>query len=172
MIQSPILFTWMSRKHNVLDLWVYFAHAVKGTLKGTDHMFMLHSLFEMNEYFIPMNNKYAFFFLPSDVSTLLFTAAEAFSVFVSLSLSISHSLTQLGTDCCLYSGTLNYLVAKAIFDFITITTSFEILQRRKVWGQSDYARGSSLLLIFSLHIDSTGHCEKVSSTDTKTMSHG
>lgn len=50
-------------------------------------MFVLHSLFEMNEYFILMNNKYAFFLL-GNVSTLLFTAAEAFSLFVSFYLSL------------------------------------------------------------------------------------
>lgn len=44
---------------------------------------MLHNLFEMSEYFILMNNKYAFF-LHGDVSTFLFTPAEAFSVFISL----------------------------------------------------------------------------------------
>lgn len=58
-------------------------------------MFVLHSLFEMNEYFIRMNNKYAFFLL-GNVSTLLFTTAEAFTVFI----AISHSLTQLAADCC------------------------------------------------------------------------
>lgn len=42
-----------------------------------------------------MNNKYAFFLL-CDISTLLFTAVEAFSGFV----SISHSLTKPGTDRC------------------------------------------------------------------------
>lgn len=50
-------------------------------------MFVLHSLFEMNECFILMNNKYPFFLL-GDVSTLLLTAAEAFSAFVSLYLSL------------------------------------------------------------------------------------
>lgn len=43
-----------------------------------------------------MNNKYAFFLL-GDVSILLFTAAEAFSTFVSPSLTL---LIQSGTDCC------------------------------------------------------------------------
>lgn len=46
-------------------------------------MFVLHNLFQMNEYFILMNKKYAFFLL-RDVSTLLFVAAEAFSAFVPL----------------------------------------------------------------------------------------
>lgn len=48
--------------HCSSSLRFYFAHAVEGTLKGTDHMFVLHSLFEINEYFIQMNNKYGFFF--------------------------------------------------------------------------------------------------------------
>lgn len=53
-------------------------------------MFVLHSLFQIDEYFIQMNNKYAFF-LPDDVSILVFTATQAFSVLTSLSLSLSHS---------------------------------------------------------------------------------
>lgn len=53
-------------------------------------MFMLHNLFEMNEYFI-MNKKNMLFLL-RDVSSPSFTAAKAFSV----CLFLSHSLTQLG----------------------------------------------------------------------------
>lgn len=49
------------KTHCSSSLRFYFAHAVEGTLKGTDHMFVLHSLFEINEYFIQMNNKYGFF---------------------------------------------------------------------------------------------------------------
>lgn len=55
-------------------------------------MFVLHSLFQIDEYFIQMNNKYAFF-LPDDVSTLVFTAAQAFSVLRSLSRSHSTALS-------------------------------------------------------------------------------
>lgn len=53
-------------------------------------MFVLHSLFQIDEYFIQMNNKYAFF-LPDDVSTLVFTATQAFSVLTSLSHSTALS---------------------------------------------------------------------------------
>lgn len=70
----------------------YFAHAIKGTLKDSDHMFILHNLFEMNEYFILMNNKYDFFLL-SDVGTL-HCCCGSYSISLSLALfnTISHRL--------------------------------------------------------------------------------
>ena len=67
-------FTPKGLKISVLSsLRFYFAHAVKGPLKGTDHMFLLLPLFEINEYFIRMNNKYAFFYrvMSALVSSLL-----------------------------------------------------------------------------------------------------
>lgn len=126
----------MSKTQCSSSLRFYFAHAVKGTLKGTDQMFVLHSLFQIDEYFIQMNNKYAFF-LPDDVSTLVFTAAQAFSVLRSLSLSLTPLLSL---------SFLNYLVAWEMFSFITITLhSVSLLKTYK--AASDYARGFSLLLI-------------------------
>lgn len=72
-------------ENSVLDLTLNFAHAVKGTLKGTEYM-LLHNLFQMNEYFILMNNKYAFFLL-GDVAlffSLLLLACLSLSLFLSL----------------------------------------------------------------------------------------
>lgn len=100
------------KTHCSRPLRFYFAHVIEGTLKGTNRMFMLHSHFKMNEYFIQMNNKYAFF-LPDNVSTLFFSATNAFSVCASLSLSVSYSLSHFSTDGCFFcSGMLNYLVVK------------------------------------------------------------
>lgn len=123
------------------SLRVYFAHAVKGTLKGSDHMFMLHNLFEMNEYFI-MNKKYAFF-LPRDVSSLSFTAAKAFSVCVFFCLSHFNSIRAQTAALC--PCILNYLVVKAISSVITIILHSlcpsKICKAALVWRYSDYARG-------------------------------
>lgn len=60
-IQSPLSYlnAWKTQCSSYSRF--YFAHVVKGTLKGTDHTFALHSIFEIIEYFIQMNNKYAFF---------------------------------------------------------------------------------------------------------------
>lgn len=46
-IQSPLSYlnVWETQCSSYSRF--YFAHAVKDTLKGTDHMFALHSIFEI-----------------------------------------------------------------------------------------------------------------------------
>lgn len=101
-------------------------------------MFVLHSLFEIDEYFIQMNNKYAFFFYRM-MSALLSSLLPKLLVCYRLSLSLSHR-------CSLSLSFLNYLVARKMFGFITITLH-SVCPLKTYKAASDYARGFSLLLL-------------------------